>query len=90
LCPARCWWLTPVILTTWEAEIRRIKVQASLGQIVLETLSQKHPTQKRAGGVSQVVEWLPSNREALSSNRTAVKKKHLLKGYTLFITAVIN
>jgi hypothetical protein len=23
---ARCWWLTPVILATWEAEIRRIAV----------------------------------------------------------------
>jgi hypothetical protein len=24
--PARCWWLTPVILAIWEAEIRRIVV----------------------------------------------------------------
>jgi hypothetical protein len=24
---ARCWWLTPVILATQEAEIRRIEVQ---------------------------------------------------------------
>jgi hypothetical protein len=23
---ARCWWLTPVTLATWEAEIRRIAV----------------------------------------------------------------
>jgi hypothetical protein len=23
---AQCWWLTPVILATWEAEIRRITV----------------------------------------------------------------
>jgi hypothetical protein len=22
----RCWWLMPLILATWEAEIRRIKV----------------------------------------------------------------
>jgi hypothetical protein len=23
---AKCWWFTPVILATWEAEIRRIEV----------------------------------------------------------------
>jgi hypothetical protein len=39
----------PVILATQEAEIRRFK--ASPGQIVHETLSQKSPSQKRAGGV---------------------------------------
>jgi hypothetical protein len=33
------WWLTPVILATWEAEIRRITVHSQLRQIVLETLS---------------------------------------------------
>jgi hypothetical protein len=47
------WWLTPVILTTQEAEIRRIVVQSQPRQIVLETLSQKNPLQKRTGGVAQ-------------------------------------
>jgi hypothetical protein len=27
------WWLTPLILATWEAEIRRIEVQGQSGQI---------------------------------------------------------
>jgi hypothetical protein len=31
------WWLTPVILVTQEAEIRRIVVQSQLEQIVQET-----------------------------------------------------
>jgi hypothetical protein len=39
---ARCWWLTPVILGTWEAEIRRIMVPGQPGQIVHETLSPKN------------------------------------------------
>jgi hypothetical protein len=29
---AGCWWLTPINLATWEAEIGRIVVQASLGK----------------------------------------------------------
>jgi hypothetical protein len=37
---ARYWWLTPVILATQEAEIRRIMVRSQPRQIVLETLSQ--------------------------------------------------
>jgi hypothetical protein len=32
-------WLTPVIIATQEAEIRRIMVQSQPGQAVLETLS---------------------------------------------------
>jgi hypothetical protein len=36
---AECQWLTPVILATQEAEIRRIVVQSQPSQIVLETLS---------------------------------------------------
>jgi hypothetical protein len=49
---ARCWWLTPVILATQEAEIRRISVQYQLRQIVHETLSQKTHHKK------ELVEWL--------------------------------
>jgi hypothetical protein len=43
----------PVILTTQEVEIRRIMVQSQPKQIIHETLSQKYPTQKTAGGVDQ-------------------------------------
>jgi hypothetical protein len=51
---ARHQWLTPVILATQEAEIRRIELQSQLGQIVCETLCQKKkPLLKRAGGVVQ-------------------------------------
>jgi hypothetical protein len=52
---ARCWWLMPVILATQEAEIRRIAVQSQSGQIVTQTLSQKNPPIKQAGGVVQGV-----------------------------------
>jgi hypothetical protein len=44
-----------VILSTQEAEIRRIAVQNQPGQIVPETLFQKNPSQKRASGVAQGV-----------------------------------
>jgi hypothetical protein len=44
--------LTPVILATQEAEIRRIGVHSQLGQTVHETLSRKYPSQKG------LVEWL--------------------------------
>jgi hypothetical protein len=46
----RC--LTPIILATQEAEFRRIMVWSQARQIVHETLSQKNPSQKRAGGVA--------------------------------------
>jgi hypothetical protein len=44
----------PIIPATQEAEIRTT-VQSQLGQIVVETLSQKNPSQKRAGEVAQGV-----------------------------------
>jgi hypothetical protein len=49
------WWLTPVILATQEAEIRRIAVHSQPGQIICETLSRKNPSPKRACGVAQGV-----------------------------------
>jgi hypothetical protein len=52
---AGCWWLTPVILATLKAEIRRIMVQRQARQIVCETLSEKKKSQKRASGVPQCV-----------------------------------
>jgi hypothetical protein len=52
-------------------------VQNQPEQIVQETLSEKYPTQKRAGGVAQVVECLPSQHEALSSNPCTTKNKEI-------------
>jgi hypothetical protein len=49
-------WLTPVILATQEAEIRRITVQSQGRQVVHKTLSRKNPSHtKKAGGVAQDV-----------------------------------
>jgi hypothetical protein len=48
------WWLTPVILTTQEADIRRIEVLSQPQQIVCKTVL-KIPNTKRAGGGTQVV-----------------------------------
>jgi hypothetical protein len=54
-CPAWDWhrWLTPVILATQEAEIRRITVRSQPGKIVHKILAPKYPSQKRAGAVVQ-------------------------------------
>jgi hypothetical protein len=50
---ARCWWLTPEILGTQEAEIRRIVFQGQPGQIVHKTLSRKTLHKNRAGRGAQ-------------------------------------
>jgi hypothetical protein len=68
---AVCWWLTPVIPAAQEAEIRRIAVLSQPRQIVLESLSQKNPSQKRG-----LVEWLKV--KALSSNPDTEKQKKRL------------
>jgi hypothetical protein len=44
---ARRQWLMPVILTTQEAEIKKIMVPSQPGQIVCKTLSQKNPIRKK-------------------------------------------
>jgi hypothetical protein len=67
---AGCWWLTPAILATREAEIRKIMVQSQPRQIVHKTLSQKNRTQKG------LAEWLKV--KALSSNPRTSKKKRSL------------
>jgi hypothetical protein len=69
----------PVILPTWEAEIGGSRFEVSLGN-KSKTLSQKYPTQKWAGtgGVAQVVQHLPSQHEALSSNPIPPKRKKWL------------
>jgi hypothetical protein len=46
--------LIPVIVSTQEAEIRRITVRSQPEQIVLETHLEKKNHKKRAGGVTQV------------------------------------
>jgi hypothetical protein len=53
---ARHWWLTPVILATWETEVRRIVVRGQPRQIVHKTISQKYSKQNRADGVAPVVD----------------------------------
>jgi hypothetical protein len=69
---ARCWWLTPVILGTQEAALRRIIVQGQPRQIVHNALSWKYPTHththtQRAGRVAQVVVCLPKKKTFLTS-----------------------
>jgi hypothetical protein len=51
------------------------------GQIVLKTLSQKHPTQKRTGRVTEVGEYLPSKHEILSSNSSAIPPRKKIHFY---------
>jgi hypothetical protein len=48
-------WVILVILATQEVEIRGIMVQSQPRQIVCQTLSRKHPSQKRADGMAHGV-----------------------------------
>jgi hypothetical protein len=51
-----CWWLTPVIVATQEAEIRRISVRSQPRQnSSARPYLQKTFHRKRAGGVAQAV-----------------------------------
>jgi hypothetical protein len=44
------WWLTPVILATWEVEIWKIRFKASLGK--KQEPTSKISREKGAGGVA--------------------------------------
>jgi hypothetical protein len=70
---ARHLWLTPIILGTWEADIKRIVVWSQPRQIVYETLSQKYSTQK------WLEEWLKWQSACLSSVSPSVQTSILLQ-----------
>jgi hypothetical protein len=68
---------------TQEAEIRRISVQSQPRWIVREPLSQKYPSQKRAGGVAQGggPEFKPQcckNKSRFPSPLRKIEPMHLL------------
>jgi hypothetical protein len=70
------WWLMLILLATQQAEIRRTEVRGQPMYIVCGTLSQNtQHIKKRAGGVAQEVQHLPSKYEALNSNPNMTKKK---------------
>jgi hypothetical protein len=66
--PTRHWWLMPIILTTWEAEIRRITIQGQLRQIVQESPISKITRAIWTGDEVQAVECLLCKCKSLSSN----------------------
>jgi hypothetical protein len=71
---SRRWSLTPVILATQEAEIRRIMAQSQPGQIVCRDPILKIPITKKDCVVAQVVE-----RTCLKSTRPSVQTPVLPK-----------
>jgi hypothetical protein len=72
------WWLMPVILATWEAEIRGIEVPGLSGQIVGETPSQITRSEWTRG-MAQLVECLLSKCENLNSDPSPTKRKKSLR-----------
>jgi hypothetical protein len=63
-------WLTPIILATQEAEIRRITVRSQSGQIVLQDPLLKKPITKNG-----LVKWLKVKALSLSLSTAKKKKK---------------
>jgi hypothetical protein len=67
--------------STQEAKIRKIVVQSQPGEIVLETLSLKNPSQKRAGGVAQGIG--PEFKHQCRKKKKKKKKKTLYQHVVL-------
>jgi hypothetical protein len=65
----------PIILASWETEIRRIVVQSQPKKVVLMTSISKITGAEWSRGVAQVVECLLCKCEALSSNPCPAQKK---------------
>jgi hypothetical protein len=76
-----------VILATQEAEIRRIAVQGQPRQIILETLAQKNPSHKWAGGVAEGVG--PEFKPQYHKKKKKKKEKEGLKSLTVPETSVL-
>jgi hypothetical protein len=88
------WWLTPVILASQEAEIRRIWVQSQPWANNPRDPISKIPDTKEGWWSDQAVECLLSKNEALNSNPSIGENKKntqiLLihdhgKSYTIFL-----
>jgi hypothetical protein len=76
----------PIILATWEADIRRITVQSQPRQTVCKTLISKNTQHKKGLVEWRSVECLPSKYEALSSNYSMAKKRKVKKSPTECLT----
>jgi hypothetical protein len=70
---ARCQWLLPVILATQEAEIRSSR--PAPGKYFMKPYLKTTSHKRRADGVAQVMEHLPSKYKVLSLNQSTAKKK---------------
>jgi hypothetical protein len=78
---ARCQWLTPIILATQEAEIRRILVQSQAGQIVQDPVLKKPITKKVWWNDSRCdLEFKPQYHK---KKRKEKKKIHMIISHTL-------
>jgi hypothetical protein len=75
-------WLTPVILATQEAEIRRITVQSQLGTNSLQGPISKNPSQKKGcrSGSSGKSGCLASTRSEFKPQCHLKKRLHLIQG----------
>jgi hypothetical protein len=74
------WWLSPIILATQEAEIRRITIQSQPGQIVFNTPISKITRANWSGAVAYVVECLLCKcLKFLNSNPTPTKNQNKIQ-----------